>query len=47
MSWPYPALFSADRHHPSAASYARIAAALAPHVIAAAADVAHQRSTAA
>ena len=31
-----PALFSADRFHPSSAGYARIAEALAPHVIAAA-----------
>ena len=31
-----PALFSADRYHPSGAGYARIAAAMAPHVVAAA-----------
>ena len=31
-----PALFSADRYHPSSAGYARIAEALAPHVVAAA-----------
>ena len=31
-----PALFSADRFHPSSAGYARIAEALAPHVVAAA-----------
>lgn len=31
-----PALFSADRYHPSSAGYARIAAALAPYVLAAA-----------
>ena len=31
-----PALYSADRYHPSSAGYARIAAALAPHVLAAA-----------
>ena len=31
-----PGLFSADRFHPSSAGYARIAEALAPHVIAAA-----------
>ena len=31
-----PALFSADRFHPSSAGYARIAAALAPAVLAAA-----------
>ena len=31
-----PALFSADRYHPSSAGYARIAEALAPHVLAAA-----------
>jgi lysophospholipase L1-like esterase len=33
-----PALFSADRFHPSSAGYARIAAALAPTVLAAARD---------
>jgi lysophospholipase L1-like esterase len=31
-----PALFSADRFHPSPAGYALIAEALAPHVVAAA-----------
>ena len=31
-----PALFSADRFHPSSEGYARIAAALAPHVVSAA-----------
>ena len=31
-----PTLFSADRYHPSSAGYARIAEALAPHVVAAA-----------
>jgi lysophospholipase L1-like esterase len=31
-----PAMFSADRFHPSSEGYARIAAALAPHVLAAA-----------
>ncbi len=31
-----PALFSADRYHPSSAGYARIAEALVPHVLAAA-----------
>ncbi len=35
-----PALFSADRFHPSAAGYAVIADALAPHVPAAAAHLA-------
>jgi lysophospholipase L1-like esterase len=39
-------LFSADRFHPSSAGYARIAAALAPHVIRAADDV-RRRYTAA
>jgi lysophospholipase L1-like esterase len=33
-----PAMFSADRFHPSSAGYARIAAALAPAVLAAARD---------
>lgn len=33
-----PSLFSADRFHPSSAGYARIAAALAPSVLAAARD---------
>ena len=33
-----PAMFSADRFHPSSAGYARIAAALAPTVLAAARD---------
>jgi lysophospholipase L1-like esterase len=28
-----PALFSADRFHPSSAGYARIAEALAPHLL--------------
>jgi lysophospholipase L1-like esterase len=41
-----PALFSTDRYHPSAAGYARIAAALAPHMVAAA-ERARLRSTAA
>jgi lysophospholipase L1-like esterase len=31
-----PALFSADRFHPSSAGYAHIAQALVPHVVAAA-----------
>jgi lysophospholipase L1-like esterase len=31
-----PAMFSADRFHPSSEGYARIAAALAPHVVSAA-----------
>jgi lysophospholipase L1-like esterase len=31
-----PAMFAADRFHPSSAGYARIAAALAPTVLAAA-----------
>ena len=31
-----PALFSADRFHPSSAGYAHIAEALLPHVVAAA-----------
>ena len=33
-----PAMFSADRFHPSSAGYARIAEALAPHVLSAARD---------
>ena len=33
-----PTMFSADRFHPSSAGYARIAAALAPTVLAAARD---------
>jgi lysophospholipase L1-like esterase len=41
-----PALFSADRFHPSSAGYGRIASALAPYVVAAA-RTARDRSTAA
>jgi lysophospholipase L1-like esterase len=33
-----PGLFSRDRFHPSSAGYARIAAALIPHVVEAAAE---------
>lgn len=35
-----PTLYSADRYHPSSAGYARIAAALEPHVLAAAGSAA-------
>jgi lysophospholipase L1-like esterase len=41
-----PELFSGDRYHPSSAGYARIAAALAPHVVAAARDAALRRPAA-
>jgi lysophospholipase L1-like esterase len=41
-----PELFSADRFHPSSAGYARIAAALAPHVVAAARSADMRRAAA-
>jgi lysophospholipase L1-like esterase len=41
-----PELFSTDRYHPSSAGYARIAAALAPHVVAAARDADMRRAAA-
>jgi lysophospholipase L1-like esterase len=41
-----PELFSGDRYHPSSAGYARIAAALAPHVVAAAREADLRRAAA-
>ena len=41
-----PELFSDDRFHPSSAGYARIAAALAPHVVAAAREADLRRAAA-
>ena len=41
-----PELFSGDRFHPSSAGYARIAAALAPHVVAAAREADLRRAAA-
>jgi lysophospholipase L1-like esterase len=41
-----PELFSGDRYHPSSAGYARIAAALAPHVVAAAREADLRRAVA-
>jgi lysophospholipase L1-like esterase len=41
-----PELFSSDGFHPSSAGYARIAAALAPHVVAAARDADLRRAAA-
>jgi lysophospholipase L1-like esterase len=41
-----PELFSSDRYHPSSAGYARIPAALAPHVVAAAREADLRRAAA-
>jgi len=41
-----PALFSGDRFHPSSAGYARIAAALTPHIVAAAREADLRRAAA-
>lgn len=41
-----PELFSGDRYHPSSAGYARIAAALTPHIVAAAREADLRRAAA-